>query len=274
MIRRQTDLIVKKIPRDDYDSIPDSCQEQTVMLIDAESDEDMIRIARVLKRKGLGNVCAGCAGFASVYQEILSMEKGKTDRFRKTRGILAFCGSMNPITIDQLDYAAAHGFTWKHLPSEKKLKPAISLSQDKQFFDHLFMEISSTDRYILDTLDGTGRTSAEYAADNGIPLPEIRDRIADSLGLIAFQMVCRGLDYTFSMTGGDLLSAFMKMIGERELVPVCEIGNGAILSILHCGGRKIQIISKSGGFGELDIFEKMYRTIVHMQDDFKEVYSL
>ena len=274
MIRRQTDLIVKKIPRDDYDSIPDSCQEQTVMLFDAESDEDMIRIARALKRKGFGSVCAGCAGFASVYQEILSMEKGKTDRFRKTRGILALCGSMNPITIEQLDYAAAHGFTRKHLASEKKLKPATSLSQDKQFFDHLFMEISSTDRYILDTLDGPDRTSAEYAADNGIPLPEIRDRIADSLGLIASQMVCRGLDYTFSMTGGDTLSAFMKMIGERELVPVCETGNGAVLSILHYRGRQIQIISKSGGFGELDIFVKMYITPVYMQDDFKEAHSI
>ena len=76
------------------------------------------------------------------------------------------------------------------------------------------------------------------------------------------------------MTGGDTLSAFMKMIGERELVPVCETGNGAFLSILHYRGRQIQIISKSGGFGELDIFVKMYRTTVYMQDDFKEAHSI
>lgn len=46
-------------------AVLDACQEQTVMLFDAESDEDMIRIARALKRKGFGSVCAGCAGFAN-----------------------------------------------------------------------------------------------------------------------------------------------------------------------------------------------------------------
>ncbi len=96
-------------------------------------------------------------------------------------------------------------------------------------------------------------------------LSDIRFRIADSLGRIAMEMVNRGLNYTISMTGGDTLMGFMNHIGKTELVPICEIGKGAVLSAMRWNGKRIQVISKSGGFGEENIFVQMYDTVINFK---------
>ena len=112
---------------------------------------------------------------------------------------------------------------------------------------------------MIDTLDETGKESArEYAARRNLNSSQVRFGIADTLGWIAAGMIERGWNGTLCMTGGDTLMGFMRLTGVTELVPVCEIGKGAVLSAMWWHNQRIQVISKSGGFGEEDIFEKMY----------------
>ena len=68
------------------------------------------------------------------------------------------------------------------------------------------------------------------------------------------------------MTGGDTLMGFMKCTGVMELTPVCEIGRGAVLSVMDLGGKACQVISKSGGLGEVQIFEQMYEKVKAVSD--------
>lgn len=267
IIRSQTDLQVIKIPRDAYESADFDQPRQTVLLFDAETEEDLLAIARMLRSRGQVKVTAGCAGFASVYDKMLDFEKGSPHFMQECDGLLSLCGSVNQITVKQLDYAEAHGFTRRRLSNEEKIQPEFE-NHDAQvaYYDQLFEQVKKTDRFLVDTLDIPGEQSTlDYIAERGMTLDDIRFKIADTLGLIAREMVERNLNYTISMTGGDTLVGFMRCIGRTELVPVREIGKGAVLSILRWNGKRIQVISKSGGFGDEDIFEQMYETVIHFK---------
>lgn len=263
IIHAQTDIKVIKIAPKDYENVRWENEEQTIFLFDAETDEELLAIARILTQEKKTAIVAGCAGFAANYNLMLDFEKGNPHFMQPSNGLLALCGSVNQITMDQLDYAEVHGFVRRHLNNEQKLDITRYVDEeDSKFFEELYHEISGTDRYILDTLDEPGReTVKEFSERTGTELSDIRFRIADCMGTIAMEMVGRGLNYTFSMTGGDTLMGFMKCIGIKELVPICEIGKGAVLSAMRWNGKRIQVISKSGGFGEEDVFVQMYDTI-------------
>ena len=70
------------------------------------------------------------------------------------------------------------------------------------------------------------------------------------------------MQYTVMMTGGDTLMGFMKEIQCTQLYPVCEIEKGVVLSLLEWEGRRIQIISKSGGFGCRNVIMKIADKVI------------
>lgn len=264
IIRSQTDLHVVKIQRDAYDTAEFHCEEKTVLLFDAETEEDLAVIANRLKDQNAVVVNAGCAGFAAEYRLLLKFEKGNPHGIQHSDGLLALCGSVNGITVRQLDYAGQHGFKRNFMQNEQKLEPDFMKSdRGKQYLDDLYQEICSTDKYMLDTLDREGFETAEHYRERmNWDTADVRFRISTALGLVAAEMIRRGLNYTISMTGGDTLMGFMRVTGVTELAPICEIGKGAVLSAMRWNGKRIQVISKSGGFGEEDIFEQMYETIM------------
>lgn len=268
IIHAQTDIKVIKITQKDYENVKWQNKERKIYLFDAETDEELSDIAGLLKQKNMTTIVAGCAGFAANYNRMLDFEKGNPHFMQPSDGLLALCGSVNQITMDQLDYANRHGFVRRHLSNEQKLDiTRYTDEKDRTFFDELYHEISGTDRYILDTLDEPGKeTVKEFSECTGIGISDLRFRIADCMGTIAMKMVERDLNYTFSMTGGDTLMGFMNRIGVKELVPICEIGKGAVLSAMRWNGRRIQVISKSGGFGEEDVFVQMYDTISNFKE--------
>lgn len=263
IIHFQCDVRVVKIPVGEYHRIDWEPEEKTIYLFDAETEEQIYQIAGKLKENSRFPVCAGCAGFAAGYEQLMDFEKGNMHYMQKSDGLLALCGSVNQITIHQIEYAQKNGFEREHLSNEQKLDPEYMDSEEgKAFLDGLYRRISAGDRFLLDSFDVPGAETIEnYARRMGLSGADIRFRIADTMGLIAAEMVNRGLDYTISMTGGDTLMGFMRHTGCTELVPICEIGSGAVLSAMRWNGKRIQVISKSGGFGEEDIFIQMYNTI-------------
>ena len=66
-----------------------------------------------------------------------------------------------------------------------------------------------------------------------------------------------GLDATILCTGGDTLLALMGAVDVAELIPVCELDAGAVLTDFVYKGKTHHIISKSGGFGEPDLFYRL-----------------
>lgn len=74
-------------------------------------------------------------------------------------------------------------------------------------------------------------------------------------------MLDGGLDATILCTGGDTLMALTRAVDVAELTPVCELDTGAVLTDFTYHGKIYHIISKSGGFGEPDLFIRLAESI-------------
>ena len=263
IIHSQCNLNIKKIKQNDYDSVEWGEQEQAVYLFDAEDSTDFTKIAKKMKSGDAFHLCAGCAGFASSYDFLLDFEKGTLPDIPKTDGLLVLCGSVNQITVEQLDYAENSGFQRGNLKSFQKLnKNYLTSTEGQNFLNNLHKIMQDNDKYILDTLDVPGEeTVADYMTSHNMTLDECRVQISNTLGKIALDMIKRGLNVTFSLTGGDTLMGLMRAAACTELTPLAEIGKGAVLSLMKWKDQNVLVISKSGGFGEKSIFPLMYESL-------------
>ena len=108
---------------------------------------------------------------------------------------------------------------------------------------------------ILDTNDpGSNQKTADYAAKFGMDIQDIRRAVSGTIGYLVSRLFTHEAVGTLLITGGDTLLALMRTVGVAELTPVCEVATGAVLTSFVYHGKVYYIISKSGGFGEPDLF--------------------
>lgn len=225
-----------------------------VQVYDADSDEDLMRTGLQLGAEGL-RLCAGCAGFAAALANILKLD-GKAPEFPKlVPALFVACGSVNPVTLRQMRVAGERGFRHIHLDPVQKLEREWTDSGACAEEVRKWLADAKTGRCILDVNDpeGCGGT-ALYAKAHGLKTEDLRVRISANLAILMERLLDGGLDATLLCTGGDTLLALMRRVGVSELTPVCEVATGAVLTAFVYKGKTYHIISKSGGFGEPELF--------------------
>lgn len=234
-----------------------------VMVYDASTDEELMSIGSFLKEKGELGLTAGCAGFAAVLPQLLGLSGKRRERISLDKKLLVACGSVNPITVRQLDYAERAGMKRIRLTPEQKLeKDYLESEEGNRALEEWTKTALEEECCIFDTNDLPGcRAACEYAGSHGLSLDELRVRIADTLGRVVEHLVRAGVKSTMLLTGGDTLMGFMRHIGCDEIVPVCEMAPGTVLSQVDIDGRTYSIISKSGGFGEEKLIAELAEKI-------------
>ncbi len=233
-----------------------------IQVYDAETDEDLLGIGRRLGREGL-HLSAGCAGFAAVLAELLELEGMPPGMPYLVPSLFVACGSVNPVTLKQMETAEAAGFSHIHLSPVQKLEPAWRETPDCAAAIASWLETAEREKlFILDVNDPAGcDETVRYAKEHGLSTEDMRVRISNQLGHLVQQMLDGGLDATILCTGGDTLLALTRAVGVAELLPVCELDTGAVLTDFVYQGKTYHIISKSGGFGEPDLFCRLARSI-------------
>ena len=63
------------------------------------------------------------------------------------------------------------------------------------------------------------------------------------------------------LTGGDVLYHVMRELEVSELEPLAEVSPGVILSSFVFREKKRLVLTKSGGFGEEDLFVRIYENL-------------
>lgn len=257
ILEKQTDKSVQVIEKEQ--ELPEAAAEQEIAVFDASENEDILRRIAELKEKKELKILAGCAGFASFLPEALGLHGNYRGDIQKTEFFYVACGSLNPITESQISYAQEKGFCRKNLLPEQKLCPDYyETVQGRAFLDELVELFGSRKCIEVDTFDLEGREStAEYARRRGISDSRIRFSVAECHGKILRYLVEQNLDMTILLTGGDTLMGFMKEIGVNQISPVAEIDQGTVLSKLYWNEKTLQVLSKSGGFGEKEVLVKL-----------------
>lgn len=223
-----------------------------IIVYDAEQVSDLEITGRMLAELGKTHILAGCAGFGAVLPGLLGIGNGSLVSSPPLgERLLVVCGSVNPITLAQLDQAEQAGFLRFRLSPEQKLEAGYWQSeQGANDLEGLHALLAEHPRMIIDVNEpqGNGQTAA-YAQQHQMDLAAVRVGISRAIGRIVSELFSSPALGTLLVTGGDTLLQCMETMGVKEVEPVCELASGVVLSRFTYNGYTRQVISKSGGFG-------------------------
>lgn len=265
LIARQSSVPVHSVPAD-----APAPEGKGIYVYDAESLEDLETAGRTLAAAGKLSISAGCAGFGEVLPRLLGLgHTGQAARPRLDPRLLVVCGSVNPITLAQMDRAEQAGFARLRLAPRQKLQPGYWESregrEDRRQIEEM---LHGHPLAIIDSNDAGGnQPTAAYAEELGCSLETMRVRIASSLGQLVAGMFHSPDLGTLLLTGGDTLLASMRCAGIRELEPVCEIEKGVVLARFTFDGHTRHVITKSGGFGQETLLIDLAARLANSEKD-------
>jgi uncharacterized protein YgbK (DUF1537 family) len=239
-----------------------------IVVFDADNYEDIVNIGEELKKTGKMKAIAGCAGFAASLPNLLELNGNSEHMPKLEQGLLVVCGSVNPITCMQLDAAEKAGFTRVKLaPEEKLINGYWDSLKGIRHLNEIYEECQNNCLCIIDTNDEPGSCDTlDYAKENGLTLETVRKNISSSLGRLTKELIDKGMKKTLLITGGDTLIAFMDCMKIYEMEPVCEMSLGTVLSVCRIKGLDYQVISKSGGFGDKNLFVTLAEKLVKKEE--------
>lgn len=266
IIREQSNISAVCITEKEKSNVAEDISAQ-IIICDVTSTEDIDCRLEELAKLGKLRMLAGCAGLAERLVEKLFPNCKEKNNYICTDSFYAACGSLNRITRKQVDYAEVQGgFCARHLTMEQKLDPSYyDRAEGKAFLRELIELCRKHKKVLTDTFD-RGEDIQNFLDEYSITSEEVRFRISEIHGRIVREIIESGIDVTILMTGGDTLMGYMKMIQCTQLEPVCEIEPGVVVSLLEKNGKINQVISKSGGFGEEDILNRIAEKIIKKGD--------
>ncbi len=241
LIARQTDVPVYALKN----GVPPQAELPSGILVyDSQTDQDLEQIGADLAKREELHLCAGCAGFAAVLAKILGLGNTRASVPRLPGGLLVVCGSVNPITVEQLDRAEQEGAKRIRLTKEQIMNINWAFTPEAgAILEDWLDQCRENPVCILDVNNG------EHSQGQNACHCDQRKTVSDSLGNILRRMIDLGLNNTLLVTGGDTLLSFVKQAAIRELTPICELMPGIVLSQFRWEEQAYFLISKSGGFG-------------------------
>lgn len=247
--------------------------DEGIMIYDASSNEDIKNIVDVLVKKDEMHLIAGCAGFASVLPEILKLKERKIKIPKINPKLLIACGSVNPVSVNQCLDAKNKGIPYFRLEPEQKLNTHwIDDNSSNNILNEIYQHSKNNNVVIIDTNDNINDESTIiYSKKIGLSTDEMRKNITMTMGKILKYLIDKGVDNTIFIMGGDSLMGFAKQANINVISPVCEMESGVVLSKLNYNGRTLNVISKSGGFGEKTLFSDLSEMLLRINDGKEEL---
>ena len=259
ILKEQTNVEIQSVVLDDKET-----EAPGIVVYDASTDEDILNRAKQLKEENKLSLLAGCAGFATVLSGLIGLGGARKNIPKYHNSFLVACGSVNPITIAQLKEAENHNFQHFYVTPEQALTEGwFRTEEGRAILDKWAELLKNGHNCIIDTNAAPGTERAcDYGPKHGLTLDDLRVKIADTMGIILQSLLEREINSTMLITGGDTLMGFMQQMGVAEIVPVEELITGSVLSIIEIGGKKYNVISKSGGFGNATLIGDLAKLVL------------
>lgn len=235
-------------------------------LFDGQDKEDLRRTYHWLEQKQLLHLTAGCAGFANVLAEEL-FTKRQHAKTCLCYPLVVICGSVNPITIQQIETASQQQAHRVALTSQQLLSQDFwEADEGKQTFKEIAQLLQQPKLLIFETYSQTSDLQ-EVAQHIGLKGEQIRFRIAQSLGKLTEKILSQNIQKTLFFTGGDTLHQSMEVLHVTDLTPREELSPGVVYSELVYKGQQLAVITKSGGFGSENLFIEIQQQIKHSKEN-------
>ena len=249
------------------DNLPDFDEKDCILLLDAQSDQDMQEIAEKIRDSGCRVAFAGCSGFAAALptllpkpEEIIQQEKTSAER------VLFVSGSINETSMAQVKMAEAEGVPVIRLPPEEYLMQDYLCSEAYKRLcrelEDAFLEAGCAVLYTArDSVQAAEATAV--AKQINLETERLHLTIADCIGKVVSAILERMMIDVLVVFGGDTLQGILKSTGCSNVFPMTELLPGIVQSQTTMNDKKMVVVSKSGGFGPTD-------TILRVKHHFKQ----
>ncbi|MBQ9265275.1 MAG: four-carbon acid sugar kinase family protein [Clostridia bacterium] len=266
-----TKLIALQSKTPTWKAAPDSIpQQEGIVIVDAQSDEDLCTAGRTLQAMGALRVTAGCAGFGAVLPKALGLHVSDEPKIPGLApGLFVLCGSVNPITQRQLAKAEKEGFARVHIrPDQKLTEGYFDTAEGRVDLESWRIANRQAPWMILDAndLEDGNKASAAYAAAHHMSMEDVRRSISGALGRILPRMLDGMAKKTVLITGGDTLLQCMNAMRVTQMEPLLEVFPGVVLSRFTVDGQPQLVITKSGGFGKETLLCDLKKLIEDQQN--------
>ena len=214
-------------------------QHADVLVCDAETDEDLHRIAEASMVLGCGTVWAGSAGLAAYLP--LAARLASANVYTPEPPLVAgpalfVVGSGSTVSLGQVEVLASRSDTMVlRIPSEV----LMAREQSPRWLEY------------MQTLEQALRAGSDVAV-----LPDPVSRLESSMGLqlsaALAAMVRPSADTVGALvaTGGETARAIFDAWGIRRLQLIGEVEPGLPVSVTSGWRRELPVLTKAGGFGE------------------------
>jgi len=226
--------------------------DEAIYIFDAVTNSDLSTAASAIERNDLARVTAGSSGFAECLPSLISFYYQTFPNREPDGSMLVINGSINEVSLEQVIHAEQHGF------SVITLAPEILLSEGQSFTDQVeklvekVVELSQRDIDVIITSSNESTTQRLVrGADNACQL------VAMNLGELTRRILAEATFKFLTVFGGDTLSGVAKHCGWSSLLPRQEILPGVVVSGIPADLQGPLLISKAGGFGEVDVLTQI-----------------
>lgn len=223
-------------------------QDGDILAFDAQTGEHVDAVAELLYRRGMLRLTAGCArllqGLSPWLLPLLPRRSG--ERIEELGTVLLACGSLSPASLKQTRYAVSHlGYRLVTPDGE----PGAPGSAEIPAGGRLALRSSQAENLedVRKYLEGVPQALREETAR----------QTALAMGARISEIVTRAQVQTLIIFGGDTLAATVRQLGITALEPVTELARGVVLCRTVCGGRPLNLVTKAGSFGDVDLVESI-----------------
>lgn len=243
ILRRQTDTPAQKaVPGEPF---PEG---KGILIWDARTTEDMKKIAGQM-RETVCRLFAGCGGFAEFLPQVEPCRKKALPLPPPANRLLIVAGSIHPATRRQLAALDQTRYVFFTLSQAQMLQEDFADSP----------EYREQIRSIKRALHRRGRVVLRSAGGfAGEELHSQRDFVCGRIGKAVEDTLRGESGCALAVFGGDTLLESAVRLVDGAVYPVGEVVPGVVAArARNKAGEEICIVSKSGGFGEEDVVERI-----------------
>lgn len=215
-----------------------------IAVYDASNDQDILEIGRHLVKAVGAKLFAGCAGFASTLPKLIDFEKNDHQGSKPSGKIAVFCGSVNPISLEQCSVAEQNGHPRFHLQRRGKFLDSTLVTE----------QITAAARESSIVMLDTGARDIDSSEDDVFEQSAV---VAKAFSIVISGFLKSNPDEVPFIIGGDTLLAFARTQGIGAFFPIKEITPGVVLSRYQQNEKWHFIITKSGGFGSRNLIAEI-----------------
>lgn len=249
-------LITSNTPvLDQPDSLPDG-----ILVYDADNPQRMENIAEHL----IGHkerLIAGCAGMAGALPEAFGMQMRQKISLVINKPILVVCGSANPVSAKQCEQAEKSGVPRFCLSPQAKADDQWPDSPDADALLEKVARACVSEKMAIVDVNGERLNDAVLAETYDISVENLPTRICSNLGRFVKRLADYDVDCLIFIMGGDSLLGLARWMKMSDLTVLGQIAPGVVLSRFSYRGKSRYLLSKSGAFGEPDLFLKVRKDL-------------